>query len=228
MDSSKLKWVLANNADWPSCIFYANFKNIEINTEIEQIKDLIQSKKAPDGWTIGPLSYPKNLGKMLLDHNFLEVFHQAGMALDLSKIKGSKYINNALIVKKAENIGDLNQWSEVVANVFHIKLDQELLAHLQVQSEVRFYIGLYQNTCVSALLLYLIPGVAGLHAVSTLPEFRNNNFALTMSNRALKDAQDLGFKYGVLQASSMGQFVYKKLGFRKFCDIFTYALNETS
>ena len=74
MDSSKLKWVRANNADWPSCIFYANFKNTEINTEIEQIKDLIQSKKAPDGWTVGPLSYPKNLGKVLLDHNFLEVF----------------------------------------------------------------------------------------------------------------------------------------------------------
>ena len=46
-----------------------------------------------------------------------------------------------------------------------------------------------------------------------------------MSNKALLDARDLGYKYGVLQASSMGQFVYKKLGFEKYCDIITYSLS---
>jgi len=228
MDTTKLKWVRAKIADWPSCIFQANFNDLDVDFETEQVKNLIQSGKAPDDWTIGPLTKPKNLGKSLLKHNFSEVFHQAGMALDLFKIKISTNINNTLNVKKVENKNDLSNWSKVVSNVFHIKLDQELLTHLQTQSEVAFYIGLYQDICVSALLLYLIPGVAGLHAVSTLPDFRNNNFALTLSSRALLDARDLGYEYGVLQASSMGQFIYKKLGFKKYCDIFTYALNETS
>jgi hypothetical protein len=226
MDSNKLKWVRANNADWPSCIFYANFKNFDANLEIESVKSLIQSNNAPDGWTVGPLTYPKNLGKLLLKHNFIEVFHQTGMALNLFKMKGSTSINTGLSIKKVKNSSDLNSWSKVVSNVFHINLDQELLAYLKGQREVALYIGLYQNTCVSALLLYLIPGVAGLHAVSTLQEFRNQSFALTMSSRALLDARELGYKYGVLQASSMGQFVYKKLGFRKYCDVITYSLSE--
>ena len=69
-DSDKLKWVRAIEADWPDCIFYANFKSSETDFEIERIKKSIQSENAPNGWTVGPLSYPKNLGKSLLDHNF--------------------------------------------------------------------------------------------------------------------------------------------------------------
>ena len=225
MDTDKLKWVCAKNADWPSCIFQANFDDSNIDFEIEQVKQLIQSNKAPDDWTVGPLTKPKNLGKSLLSHGFSDVFHQAGMALDLSKFKDLTSLNDALEVKKVENDDELSNWSKIVSVVFHIKVDYELLEFLKTQSDISFYLGIYNEKYVSALLLYLIPGVAGLHAVSTLPDYRNKNFALTMSNRALMDARDLGYKYGVLQASSMGQFVYKKLGFKKFCDIITYSLS---
>ena len=227
-NTDKIKWVRAKNADWPSCIFQATFNDSETDFEIEQIKNLIQSGKAPDDWTVGPLTKPKNLGESLLKHDFSDVFHQAGMALKLSKLKLLPNLNSILDVKKVEKEEELKMWSEIVSTVFHIKVDYELLEHLRVQSEVAFYIGILKKKCVSALLLYLIPGIAGLHAVSTLPNYRSNNFALTMSSRALLDARDLGYKYGVLQASSMGQFVYKKLGFKKYCDVITYALNETS
>lgn len=225
MDTDKLKWVHAKNADWPSCIFQASFNDSDIDIEIEQVKSLIQSDKAPDGWTIGPLTKPNNLGKSLLNHNFSDVFHQAGMALDLAKLITLTHINDALDVKKVENEEELSSWSKIVSTVFHIKVDFELLEYLQVQDEVTFYLGIYNEKYVSALLLYLIPGVAGLHAVSTLPDYRNKNIALEMSIRALLDARDLGYKYGVLQASSMGQSVYKKLGFKKYCDIITYSLS---
>ncbi len=226
VDTVKLKWVRAKNADWPSCIFQANFNDSDVDIEIEKLKSLIQSDKAPDDWTVGPLTKPKNLGKSLLNHNFSDVFHQAGMALDLSELSISKRINYSLNVKKVENEEELGIWSNIVSTVFHIKVDDDLLAYLYSQSEVRFYIGIYNEKYVSVLLLYLIPEIAGLHAVSTLPEYRNMNFALTLSNRALLDARDIGYQYGVLQASSMGQSVYKKLGFKKYCDIITYSLSE--
>ncbi len=225
MDTDKLKWVRAKNADWPSCIFHANFNASDLHLEIEQVKRLIRAEKAPDGWTVGPLTTPKNLGKSLLDHEFSDAFHQAGMALDLSKLKITPSINTALEVRIVENEEELSNWANLVSTVFHIKVDNELLGYLHSQSEVKFYIGTFNEKCVSALLLYLIPEIAGLHAVSTLPDYRNNNFALTMSDRALLDARILGYKYGVLQASSMGQYVYKKLGFKKYCDVITYSLS---
>ncbi len=76
------------------------------------------------------------------------------------------------------------------------------------------------------MLLYLSSGVAGLHAVSTLTEYRNRGYGLAISRFALIDAFKMGFYIGVLQASSLGERVYKKLGFKKYCDIFSYALLE--
>ena len=226
MDTDKLKWVRSIKADWPNCIFQAKFNATDINFEIENVKRLIQQDKAPNGWTIGPLTKPKNLGKILLNHEFSDVFQQAGMALNLSKLKMSSSTNTALKVKIVENEEELSNWSDLVSTVFHIKVDDELLRYLLSQSEAKFYIGTYNEKYVSALLLYLKTESAGLHAVSTLPDYRNNNFALTISNKALSDARDVGYKYGVLQASPMGQKVYKKLGFKKYCDVFTYALND--
>jgi predicted acetyltransferase len=74
-------------------------------------------------------------------------------------------------------------------------------------------------------MLYLSSGVAGLHAVSTLKEYRGRRFGLAISIIALLDAYKMGYKVGVLQASALGERVYRKMGFQKYCDINTYALD---
>lgn len=226
VETEQIKWVYAKKADWPSGIYSANFTNCDLDIEIERIKKLIESNKAPDGWTIGPLTVPNNLGKVLESHGFFNVFHQAGMALDLNLIPDFQKNNSSLEIKTVGTNKELEGWATVVANVFHIKIDFELLEYLLSQKEVRFYIGIFNGKILSALLLYLIPGAAGLHAVSTLPEYRKKDFAFSMSRRALQDAHNLGYNLGVLQASAMGQHVYKKLGFQKYCDVITYALSE--
>lgn len=226
VETEQIKWVYAKSADWPSCIYNANFTNSDVDLEIERIKKLIESNKAPDGWTIGPLTEPNNLGKVLESHGFFNVFHQAGMALDLNLISDIPKKSSSLEIKIVDTNKELEGWASVVANVFHIKIDYELLEYLLSQKEVRFYIGIFEGKIISALLLHLIPGAAGLHAVSTLLEYRKKDFALNMSRRALQDAHYLGYNLGVLQASAMGQHVYKKLGFQKYCDIITYALSE--
>ncbi len=224
--TDKISWISPKKADWPSCIFRANFKNTNINNEIKKVKKLIQANKVPNAWTVGPLTKPLNLGEMLERHGFLNVYHQVGMALNLSVLEDSivkKYNFDIKIIENEENIKD---WSKIVSSVFNIKVDNELLKYLLIQNEIKFYIGIFDGKVVSALMLYLIPGVAGLHAVSTLPDYRKKGFALILSRKALLDAYTLGYKIGVLQASSTGQYVYRKLGFKNMCDINSYAINE--
>jgi hypothetical protein len=43
--------------------------------------------------------------------------------------------------------------------------------------------------------------------------------------RALLDAREMGFRIGTLRASDMGQLVYERLGFEKFCMIPQYGWN---
>lgn len=220
----KISWIFAKKADWPDCIFKANFENLDVKKQIIEVKKLIQEGKAPNGWTIGPLTRPKNLGKTLEKCGFSKVYQQAGMSVELKEVVDKTIDNSDLIVERVDNEEKLTQWSEVVSKVFGLRVDYDLLKFLYLQDEVYFYLGKFEGRSVSTLMLYLSSGVAGLHAVSTLPDYRAKGFGLSISRTALIDACDMGYYIGVLEASSLGEKLYRKLGFQKYCDIISYAL----
>ena len=223
---NKIRWVSSKNADWPEGIFRADFENLNVENEVILVKKLIQDNQAPNGWTVGPLTKPTNLGMFLEKIGFSNVYQQAGMALDLKDLKNQISDESELLVELVEDKEHLKQWAEVVSLVFSIKVDFELLEYLFLEPEVKFYIGNLEKKPVSSLMLYLSSGVAGLHAVSTLKEYRNRGFGLALSRKALIDALKIGYKVGVLQASTLGERVYRKMGFQKYCDIISYELEE--
>ena len=222
----KISWVMAKYATWPSSIFRANFENLNVEHEIKNVIKQIQEGNAPNAWTIGPMTRPENLGSILEKNGFLEVYHQSGMAVDLTNIKNQTADIENFTVKIVDNEESLKQWGKNVSLVFNLKIDFELLNYLLSKEEPRFYIGISDGKVVSTLMLYLSSGVAGVHAITTLPEFRSRGFALAISRTALIDAYELGYRVGVLKASEMGERVYRKLGFEKYCDVISYALNE--
>lgn len=226
VSNNKIKWVRAKYVDWPNCIFKANLENSDLDNEINQIKISIVNKDAPNAWTLGPLTKPFNLGSKLEQFGFSNVYQQAGMFLLLQDLNNVMLNSNKLEVKNVTNLKMLHEWSNIVSVVFNIKIDIELLKYLLHEQEARFYVGYLNGVAVSGLLLYLSSGVAGLHAVSTLPKFRNKGFGLTISGIALKKAFEVGYRIGVLQASKMGEGMYRQLGFKKQCDIFSYELHE--
>lgn len=221
----KLCWVLAKNADWPEAIYKADFQNLNVEDEIGKIKQDIIGGIAPNGWTVGPLTTPKNLGDFLEKSGFSNVYQQAGMALNLKRLENTAEDEGDLVIEVVDNIDSLKQWTDVVSNVFGIKVDSELIEYLFLVPEAVFYIGRVDEKPVSSLMLYLSSGVAGLHAVSTLMEYRNRGYGLIISKKALLDAFNMGYRVGVLQASTMGERVYSKLGFKKYCDIISYELD---
>jgi hypothetical protein len=224
-NNTNLNWVLAKNADWPDCIFKANYENINLKKEILNVQTLIRKGKAPNGWTVGPLSTPKNLGEILEKFGFSNVYQQAGMALDLKNLNKVEIKDTNLTIEKVDNEDSLNHWSKLVSEVFNLRVDFDFLKYLYSQEEAHFYIGKFEKKSVSTLMLCLSSGVAGLHAVSTLPGYRGKGFGFTISRKALIDALNMGYYISVLQASSMGEKVYRKLGFKKYCNIISYAID---
>ena len=152
------------------------------------------------------------------------MYQQAGMAVVLKNLETVMINKGNLIIEKVENNASLLQWCEIVSDVFGIKVDFDFLKFMHLQEEACFYIAKFEGIVASTLLLYLSSGVAGLHAVSTLPQYRSKGFGLSISSAALKDAHNMGYNIGVLQASSLGENIYRKLGFKKYCDIISYAL----
>ena len=224
----KISWVIAKKADWPMAIFRANFENLDLKREVLKIKGQIKKGKAPNGWTVGPLTKPDNLGTILEKNGFSNVYQQAGMAIDLSKLIYQLNDERELQVEEIEDKNALKHWITVASSAFGIKIDYELIEFLFLEPEVKFFIGKFKGKPVASLMLYLSSGVAGLHAVSTLSKYRNKGFGLTISGTALLDALQRGYEVGVLQASSLGERIYKKLGFKKYCDIISYEITANN
>lgn len=222
--SERIDWVNAKFADWPSCIFRVDFTNQDINTEIKRIKSLIKKGKIPNGWTVGPLTKPKDLEKHLLKLGFSNVYQQSGMVFELTKLKDTSFITNEIEVNLVNTKVKLDCWSKNVSEVFNIKIDIDLMNFLLKTDQVKLFLGSFNKKVVSTLLLFLSAGVAGLHAVTTLSDYRGMGFGYMISRYALLHAYNLGYKIGVLQASNLGENVYRQLGFKKYCDINSYEL----
>lgn len=57
-------------------------------------------------------------------------------------------------------------------------------------------------------------GVAGVYYVATLPEARGRGIGGAVTREAVRASRDAGYRAAILQASPMGQPVYRRLGFR--------------
>ena len=109
--------------------------------------------------------------------------------------------------------GDLPQWSAVCTRGFNRPKDElPTLRRFYADPTCLFYGCRMDGQIVATLMLSLQPGNAGIHEVGTLAEYRGKGIASALLNHAL----DLGAKQGcncaTLQASPLGEPVYKKLG----------------
>ncbi|MFW9949254.1 MAG: GNAT family N-acetyltransferase [Candidatus Thorarchaeota archaeon] len=219
-----LRWVQSTKGEWPYGIYYAEFKSFNIARKIKKVKESILKKRIPNAWTVGPMSRPRNLGAILEKIGFKVVYQQTGMAAELSKLGTFDPKINDFTITQITHKTLLTSWIDVVSNVFNIQIDKEMIDFLFSKSNITFFIGNYKNEYVCALILYISSNEAGLHAVSTIPKYRGLGLALKISNTALQYAFNLGIEKATLHASIMGEMVYTKLGFKKYCDIYTYAL----
>jgi GNAT superfamily N-acetyltransferase len=85
------------------------------------------------------------------------------------------------------------------------------------------YLGFLADRPVATAALVPAAGLAGVYAVSTLPEARGRGIGAAMTAFPLLEARARGYRVGVLQATAMGLPVYRRLGFRALCDYRCYA-----
>ena len=221
-----IKWVITRPSVWPNYLFDEQFEKSNIEEQIIYIKNQIKTKKAPSQWFIGPRSNSPNLANILNKHSFTKIGQWPGMAVRLSEMNKNfpKPLN--LTIKIIDDNKTLIQWVEVVSLAMFgggfIGID--LFKNLISEQNVRFYLALLNQKPVATSMLFISSGIAGLYLISTLPEYRNQGIGTIVTLAPLIDAQKIGYCIGGLFATYLGERVYRKIGFKKYCnfDIYIY------
>ena len=107
--------------------------------------------------------------------------------------------------------GRLPEWSACCAQAFS---KQEMFSCFEKLSEHCSFYG-YQigGEITSTLMLNRLSSLAGLHEVGTKLQYRGKGQATKLVNKALSDERNNGCTMAVLQASSQGYPLYRRLGF---------------
>ncbi len=221
-------WVVTDIFFPPSnAAFHTNLKPEDVDATIEKFKERGRARKVPLQWYIGPETKPANIGEKLSTHGFTTGGDGAGMAIDLHNMK-SEPMPAGLEIIEVKGDKAIKAWCHIVCVAFGAPANAEPVfvkmskRYFQYKQPVKFYLGMLDGKPASTSGYFLGKGVVGIYFVATLPEFRKKGAAFQVTQKALKDGRELGYRVGILQASKMGEPVYKRMGFKEVCRVQSY------
>ena len=174
-------------------------------------------------------STPENLGTLLEQYGLQRAGETPGMAANLAEVSSAQKKIDNFKIEKVSNAEMRVLWARTAAvgTGFSDAATDELaqlevtLSDPQYKAQYR-YIGFLAGTPVATSAMVLDSGVAGIYAVATIPEARRKGIGKIMTVIPLLEAKQKGYHVGILQASSMGYPIYKKIGFKKVCKFHIY------
>lgn len=200
----------------------------EADRAIEAMVAEFRRRRLPLEWTTMAGTRPADLGRRLEAKGFEHTLDVPGMAMDLRKLPDDEPAG-AWSIEVARSRADLEACLRIALTTFEI--DEAFVPRLLAIEEgmpsdekarTRHYLARLDGRPVATSELYLAAGVAGLYFVGTLPEARRRGLARAVTHAAMRDARDMGYRAGTLQATAMGASVYRTLGFREYLTMGIY------
>jgi GNAT superfamily N-acetyltransferase len=156
------------------------------------------------------------------------------MAADLTKLRENIPTHNDLRIIAVEDDETLKKWIHVASIGFGISSEVEdvwydFFAEAAFEYPFKTYLALLNGRPVGTSQLFTSAGVAGIYNVACIPEARGQGVGAAITLAPLLESRKLGYRVGVLQASSMGYKVYQRLGFEDFGKLSVFLWeNETN
>jgi ribosomal protein S18 acetylase RimI-like enzyme len=174
-------------------------------------------------WWTEPGTEPADLAEHLLAYGLVYTDGGPGMAVELSELNEDLSTPAELVIEPVADNETLERWVQAFVIGFELSGSEcaalNLYAGLGFDLPLRSYVGCLKGEPVATAQLFLAAGVAGVYCVATVPEARQRGIGAAMTLAALREARDSGYRAGILQSSSMGFSVYRRLGFRQLCNM---------
>jgi GNAT superfamily N-acetyltransferase len=229
-DGADIVWTIT---DVPFALFNsilrARLAPHQVDYAIEAAINRARSKEVPLLWWIDPNTQPSNLERHLKKHDFSHIGDSPGMAVDLLNLNEHFQPFPELTVKTVNDLATLRLWSRILTRGFELPeyagnafFDFYSSIGLDADSPARHYIGWLKGEPVAVSSLVLGSSVAGIYNLATIPGARRQGAGSAMLMKPLQEAQTIGYRIGILQASEMGFSVYRRVGFKEYCRMSHY------
>ncbi|MDP6495716.1 MAG: GNAT family N-acetyltransferase [Dehalococcoidia bacterium] len=181
------------------------------------------SRGMPMGWWVGLTNPDPTLGQLLEDQGWLHAATLTGMAVELQTLAEPASLPPGLTISQVKDGESLETWCQLMTSVSEFPdfaaeawLDMYRAMEIVDDPQWSLYLGVFEGKPVSTSALFRGAGVAGIHGVATLPEYRGKGIATAMTYCPLLAAMDESFRVGVLFSSEMAVGIYRKMGFQEY------------
>ncbi len=229
-DDDELFWYVTGLPDAAfNSVMYANLGPDRIDAAVDEIKALRRQHRVPMNWLIGPTSRPTNLPSQLRARGFQYIADLVPLTLKLADLRPGSSPRAVLTVERVESTSVLEEWIEAESRGFELAgaLDRgiaTLRRGMGVGDGVlrTHLLGRVDGAPVATASVVVAGGIGGIYDVSTVPDLRERGIGTAMTRAALEVIRAAGHELAFLQASVMGQRMYRRLGFRDRCTCAVY------
>lgn len=236
-DDPDATWGIAGYPDpFRSTVVSARFAPADADRRIREISAAFAARHTGFLWWVAPFHTPVDLGVRLLAAGLRFEGTAPAMAMDLEALPRDEALPAGLEIIPVRDAVTLRDFVGVLAAemgvpegsanpaaAHHAALLQAIAPTLASGTVPLRYLGLLDGRPVATSRISIGGGSAGLYAVATLPDVRGRGIGRALTLAALEAGRTLGYRIGVLQASSDGLPVYRRIGFRT---MFTYAVYQ--
>ena len=200
----------------------------KVDRTIDDMVAEFRRRGLPLEWTTMAGTRPRDLGRRLEAKGFQHTLDVPGMAVELDSLP-REALPEGLTIDRARTRAELESCLRIGLITFEITdayvprlLEIEDGLPSEQKASTRHYLARLDGQPVATSELYLAAGVAGLYFVGTLARARGRGLGRAVTLAALRDARDMGYRVATLQATSHGDPVYRRLGFRELLTMGIY------
>jgi GNAT superfamily N-acetyltransferase len=224
-DDAELFWYVTGLPEAAfNSVMYANLAPDRIDAAVAELRALRAERGVPINWLIGPTSRPLDLAEQLVARGFRHMVDLTALSLRLADAPTGEPPPPGLTIEPVADPATYADWIAAERRGFEMKGeladrfgDLRRGMGLGRRAGLHHFLGRLGGEPVGTATLLLDSGIAGVYDVSVALGARRRGIGRALTLAVLDEARRRGYSWAFLNASKMGEGVYRRIGFGDCC-----------